>query len=220
MTSGTVDTIAIETLADLLEHLGGVSANRVRFPPALGTATEKDILEIHDRDRRLYELIEGVLVEKAMGLRESFLAVTLAAILLNFVRPRKLGIVTGADGMMRLTSGLVRIPDVAFISWERLPHRRVPTEPIPEVAPDLAVEVLSTGNTPGEMARKRQEYFAAGVQVVWQVDPRARTVEVYTTPDASTVLHETQTLEGGRALPGFVLPLSELFAELDQQREE
>jgi Uma2 family endonuclease len=79
--------------------------------------------------------------------------------------------------------------------------------------------VLSAGNTPGEMARKRQEYFAAGVHLVWQVDPNARTVEVFTAPDQSTVLHETQTLTGGTLLPGFTLPLQELFGELDRRGE-
>ena len=181
MTSVSTPTGAIETLADLLEQLGAIAPARVRFRPAPGTATEEDVLAIRNSpERRLCELVDGVLVEKAMGLRESFLAIALASILRGFVRPRNLGLVTGADGTMRLVSGLVRIPDVAFISWNRLPNRRVPTEPIPDLAPDLAVEVLSAGNTPGEMARKRQDYFAAGVQVVWQVDPNTRTVEVFT----------------------------------------
>jgi Uma2 family endonuclease len=83
----------------------------------------------------------------------------------------------------------------------------------------LAVEVLSAANTPGEMARKRQDYFAAGVHVVWQVEPSTRTVEGFTAPDRSTVLHEAQTLDGGTVLPGFTLPLQESFAELDQQGE-
>jgi Uma2 family endonuclease len=149
----------------------------------------------------------------------SDLAIALASLLWSFVRQRNLGLVTGADGMMRLFPGLVRIPDAAFISWDRLPNRRVPTEPLPDLAPDLAVAVLSVGNTPGEMARKRQEYFSAGVQVVWQVDPRTRTVEVFTAPDQSAVLHEAQTLDGGAVLPGFTLPLQELFSELDLQGE-
>ena len=204
----------------MLEQLGGIAPARVRFHPAPGTATEADVLAIHDHEDRLYELVDGVLVEKAMGLRESFLAIALASILWSFVRPRNLGLVTGEAGMMRLMAGLVRMPDVAFISWTRLPNRRVPTEPIPALAPDLVVEVLSAGNTPGEMARKRQEYFHAGVQIVWMVDPNARTVEVFTAPEQSTVLHEVQTLEGGTVLPGFVLPLHELFAELDLQGEE
>jgi Uma2 family endonuclease len=219
MTSVATPTAAIETLADLLEQLGGIAPDRVRFRPAPGTATEEDVLAIHDREGRLCELVHGVLVEKAVGLRESFLAIALASILRGFVRPRNLGMVTGEAGMMRLMAGLIRIPDVAFISWERLPHRRVPTEPLPDLAPDLAVEVLSVGNTPAEMARKRQEYFGAGVYMVWQVDPRTRTVEVFTTPDQSTVLHEAQTLHGGTVLPGFTLPLQELFSELDLQGE-
>jgi Uma2 family endonuclease len=219
MTSVSTPIAAIETLADLLEQLGGIAPERVRFRPAPGTATEEDVLAIHDREGRLYELVHGVLVEKAVGLRESLLAIALASLLRGFVRPRNLGLVTGADGMMRLFPGLVRIPDVAFISWERLPNRRVPIEPLPDLAPDLAVEVLSVGNTPGEMARKRQEYFSAGVHVVWQVDPRMRTVEVFTAPDQSTVLHETHMLEGGTVLPGFTLPLQEWFAELDLQGE-
>jgi Uma2 family endonuclease len=192
----------------------------VRFRPPPGTATEKDVLEVHVREHRLCELVDGVLVEKAVGLRESFLAMALSAILWNFVKPRRLGLVTGADGSVRLAFGLVRMPDVAFISWERLPGRRLPTESIPALAPDLAVEVLSEGNTPGEMARKRQEYFAAGVRLVWMVDPRARTVEVYTAPDQSTRLHAEHTLDGGEVLPGFALPLRELFAELDLQGQD
>lgn len=219
MAAATTTHTTIVTLADLLKQLGGIAPERVRFRPAPGAATEEDMLAIHDREGRLYELIDGVLVEKAMGLRESYLAIVLSTILWNFVQSRNLGLVTGEAGMIRLMAGLVRIPDVAFISWSRLPDQCVPTEPVPALAPDLAVEVLSAGNTPEEMARKRQEYFAAGVHVVWQVDPNARTVEVFTAPDQSTVLHETQTLTGGPVLPGFTLPLQELFGTLDRRGE-
>jgi hypothetical protein len=91
-------TAAIDTLADLLEHLGGIHPNRVRFRPAPGTATEKDVLAIHDREGRLYELVDGVLVEKAMGWSESLLAGALIEVLRGFVRPRNLGLVTAPDG--------------------------------------------------------------------------------------------------------------------------
>jgi Uma2 family endonuclease len=208
---------SIETLADLLEQLGDIAPERVRLRPPPGTATEQDVLEVHARTGRLCELVDGVLVEKGVGFRESLLACAFIEFLRSFVRPRNLGLVTGESGMMRLAAGLVRIPDVAFISWERLPDRRVPSEPIPGLAPDIAIEVLSQSNTRREMARKRQEYFAAGVWLVWQVDPVTRTVEVYTTPEQYTLLHETDTLEGGAALPGFVLALREVFAELDRQ---
>src|SRR5207244_6788983 len=103
MTSVSTPTITIETLADLLEQLGGIAPDRVRFRPAPGTATEEDVLAIRNSaERRLCELVDGVLVEKAMGFRESYLAIAFATILWTFVRPRNLGIVTGAAGMMRL----------------------------------------------------------------------------------------------------------------------
>lgn len=207
----------IETLADLLEHLGRIAPERVRFHPPPGTATEQDVLDVHSREGRLCELVDGTLVEKAMGWRESFLAAALITILWTFVKARRLGLVTGADGMMRLVPGLVRIPDVAFISWQRLPGQRIPDEPIPDLVPDLAVEVLSPSNTNREMIRKREEYFAAGARLVWLVDPIARIVEVYTAVDQVAVLAEACTLDGGVVLPGFALPLRDLFAELDLQ---
>jgi Uma2 family endonuclease len=217
MTTGLGPAVALETLADLLAHLGGIAPERVRLSPAPGTATEADVLHVHDHAGRLCELVDGVLVEKAMGFRESLLAAALIIILGNFVRPRNLGLVTAPDGMVRLAAGLVRIPDVAFISWDRLPNRRVPTTPIPALAPNLAVEVLSAGNTSREMARKCREYFAAGVQLVWLVDPETRTVVVHTAPEDFTLLHAEDTLEGGMVLPGFALSVQAFFAELDRQ---
>jgi Uma2 family endonuclease len=204
------------TIQDLLEELG-VPARRVRLRPAPGAATEQDVLDIDAHEGRRCELVNGVLVEKAVGFRESILALALAEFLRAFVRSRNLGLVSGEGGFMRLSRGLVRIPDVAFTSWDRLPGRRVPTEPIPDLAPDLAVEVLSESNTEQEMARKRREYFSAGVRLVWLIDPDDRTVSVYTDPDRATVLDAAQTLDGGAVLPGFVLSLQQLFAELDQQ---
>src|SRR4051812_47884132 len=85
----------------------------------------------------------------------------------NFVVTNDLGIATPADGVVRLVQGLVRIPDVAFFGWERLPGRVVPRDPIPDLVPDLAVEVLSEGNTKGEMQRKLREYLLAGVRLIW-----------------------------------------------------
>src|SRR5262252_8962200 len=109
MTSMSTPTVAIATLADLLEHLGGIAPHRVRFRPTPGTATEEDVLALRNSaERRLCELVDGVLVEKAMGFRESYLAIVLATILWNFVQLRNLGLVTGEAGMMRLMAGLVR----------------------------------------------------------------------------------------------------------------
>jgi Uma2 family endonuclease len=97
-----------------------------------------------------------------------------------------------------------------------LPGRRIPVDRIPELVPDLAVEIISEGNTLAEMARKRREYFHAGVQLVWMVDPRARTVAVYSSITDYVVLDESATLDGQSVLPGLQIRLSELFAELDR----
>lgn len=148
----------VVTIADLLRRLGNIPATRVRLNPMPGTATEKDVIRILGDENRPCELVEGTLVEKAIGYAESEIAGYLITCLNNFVLPRKMGIVTGESGAVRLFPGLVRIPDVAFASWDRFPGRRRPTTPVPHVAPDLVVEVLSKSNTKAEMARKLGEY--------------------------------------------------------------
>lgn len=212
----SVSTAELEselTLADLHKRFGPMPLWRIRREPAPGTATERDVLEILAREDRLCELVDGVLVEKTMGFEESFLALAIGTFLNNFVAPRKLGIVTGADGTIRLAPGLVRIPDVAFFSWDRIPNRRFPRKPIPKLAPDLAVEVLSASNTRKEMQRKLADYFKAGVRLVWYVDPKTRMVQVFTSRSSRKTLRESQTLDGGAVLPGFSVSLRQLFAE-------
>jgi Uma2 family endonuclease len=201
------------TIGDLLRRLGNIPAGRVRLHPYPGTATEKDVIEVLDREDRLCELVEGTLVEKPMGYEESAIACLIIMAVNMFVRPRKLGIVTGADGTIKLFAGLVRIPDVAFTSWDRLPGRKRPTVAIPLLAPDLAVEVLSKSNTRAEMNRKVGEYFDAGVRLVWLVDPKKKKVRVYTAVEQLVELKEGQSLDGGDVLPGFTLSLKELFEE-------
>ena len=206
----------LRTLADLIKQLGDIPPERIRLRPPPGTATEQDVIDLEARENRLCELVDGVLVEKAMGFRESLLAGVLIQHLRNYVSQQQLGVVAAPDGMMRLAPGLVRLPDVAFVSWDRFPGRRVPADPIPDLAPDLAVEVLSKSNTEAEMARKLREYFGVGVREVWLVDPDARSVEVYTALDRSTDLSQSETLTSSELLPGFALPLRQLFAELDR----
>src|SRR5262249_19529292 len=138
------------TIADLMERFGPMLLSRIRFNPAPGTATEQDVLDLNAHEDRLYELVDGTLVEKTVGFREPLLAIVLTRLLGNYLQENPLGVVVGADGMMRLAAGQVRIPDAAFISWERFPDRRIPDAPIPDLAPDLAVEVLSVSNTKAE----------------------------------------------------------------------
>ena len=132
MTTATSSRISFENVAELLEDLGGISPMRVRLRPPPGRAREKDVIALHDRENRLFELVDGTLVEKAMGFLEAFLASEILGELRTFVLPRDPGIVVGADGMVQLTEGLVRIPDVAFFSWDRLPGRQIPRAAHPE----------------------------------------------------------------------------------------
>jgi Uma2 family endonuclease len=202
------------TLGDLLEQLGNVAPGRIRWRPRPGEATEKDLIAIHDREDRLYELIDGVLVEKVMAYPESSLAVWVGHLLQRYLDQNDLGLLAGADGSLRLWPGMVRLPDVSFVSWEKLPNRTIPDEPIADFAPDLAIEVLSKGNTKGEMDRKLREYFLAGVRLVWYINPRKRQVRVYTAPDQSLVFDEGGTLDGGDLLPGLALAVREIFKRL------
>ena len=79
------------------------------------------------------------------------------------------------------------------------------------------MEILSRSNTAAEMAAKRQDYFAAGVRLVWEIEPELRSARVYTDPDTFTTVPETGTLDGGAVLPGFSLPLADLFARLERK---
>jgi Uma2 family endonuclease len=150
-------------------------------------------------------------VEKTVGLEESCIAGNIVTLLNIFVRPRGLGLVAGEGGTIQLDINLVRIPDVSFFSLERLPGGEIPEAPVPLLVPDLAVEVISRGNTPKEMAEKLKEYFGKGVRLVWYVRPRSRVVDVYTSPDRFTRLTASMQLDGGDVLPGFSYQVGELF---------
>ena len=208
-----------ETVADLIERLGGIPAHRILLKPTPGTATEADEFPLAAAclpRQRICELIDGTLVEKAMGYLESGLGGILLTLLNNFVMPRKLGIVTGEQGTIRLMAGLVRVPDIAFASWDRLPGRRWPTQQVPQLAPDLAVEVLSDSNTETEMERKRADYFRVGVRLVWEADARGTHGHRLHVADRPGDAHRADTLDGGTVLSGFTLPLRESFGELDR----
>ena len=158
MANTTTSVSTSWTVADLLTQLGSIPAHRVRLPPLPGTATKQDVIEIEARENRLCELVDGVLVEKPRGYYESRLAALILHFLEDFLEEHDLGMVLGADGTLEILPHLVRIPDVSFISWDRVPSRdELPAEPIPNLVPDLAVEVLSESNTPEEMKRKLRE---------------------------------------------------------------
>jgi Uma2 family endonuclease len=210
-----------ETVADLLEKIGEVPLDRLPLRPPIGTATERDVIAALERaDKRLYELVDGVLVEKPMGTKEGLLASFIAYLLWAFLEENDLGIVLGADGPIRLRLRLVRIPDVCFIPWERLPGDELPEEVIAGVVPTLAVEVLSEGNTKSEMGRKLKDYFEARVKLVWLIDPKKQTAAAHTSPTKSRAVEKDGVLDGGKVLPGFTLSLKDLFARARRRKRK
>jgi Uma2 family endonuclease len=201
-----------DTVAALLERLGDIPSYRVLLKPAPGTATEEDLLRALGQPRkRICELIDGTLVEKPMGSREAILGSYLGALLWVYIRENNLGRVMGGDGPVRLMPGNVRVPDVSFIPWERMPPADA-VEWIFAVTPALAVEVLSESNTSREIERKLEELFDTGCLLAWIIDPRKKTVRVHTSLENIVELDETGILDGGTVLPGFRVPVADLFA--------
>jgi len=211
--------IVYERFSDLLERLGDIPPERIRLRPYPGTATEEDAIHAEVRYNRLCELIDGTLVEKPMGYYESRLAGVIFSILDEFSRQHGLGFVAGESGLSRVEPGQLRMPDVAFYSWSHFPDHLLPAGQVLNLVPDLAIEVLSPGNTKEEMARKRKEYFLGGATLVWEVNPLKKTVCVYTAPDESRLVREKGTLDGGSVLPGFKLSVAQLFQRVGDRHQ-
>ncbi len=194
-----------------LRSLGNVPPHRILLDPPPGMATVADVIRLAHHDNRGVELVEGTLVEKPVGLRESVIAGTVLTLLNIVVRPAKLGFVSGEQGMIRMLTGNVRMPDVAFFRREDMPSGELPPEPAPRLAPALAVEVLSASNAEEEMRIKMREYFGSGVRIVWMLDPPTQTLRVYDAPDRFRQLTRDDTLDGGDLMPGFSVRVGELF---------
>ena len=194
-----------------LRSLGGVPLHRILLDPPPGTATVADVIRLSHDENRGVELVNGTLVEKPAGLRESCIASILITLLGNWSSPGKLGLVSGEQGMIRMLMGNIRMPDVAFFRREDLPGDQLPPDAAPRLAPALAVEVLSASNTDEEMRIKVREYFESGVRVVWMLDPPTETVRVYDAPDRFRQLTRNDTLDGGDLLPSLSVRVGELF---------
>lgn len=199
------------TLSHVVAALPDIPLSRIRLSPLPGTATEADVIAARGKDKSLCELIDGVLVEKAIGAYESWLAGEILAILREFALKYDLGVVFGEAGMLQLFPGQVRIPDTCFISWSQLPGRMLPREAVPALHPDLAVEVLSQSNTRAEMQRKLNDYFQAGTRLVWYLDPERREMTVLRSPVEMSVVAFEGVLDGGDVLPGLQLPVAQIF---------
>jgi Uma2 family endonuclease len=167
---------------------------------------------VNGSDRR-YELIKGVLkVMSPTKPLHGVICARIAAHLVRFVEEHDLGEVFGAETgfLVETDPDTVVGADAAFVSRERLATVETFDKFFP-FAPDLAIEVLSPGNTVNEIDEKINFYFAANARTVWVFNPKRRTVAVYRSPFDVRILSEQETLEGGDVLPQFRLELSKLF---------
>ena len=223
MATATTTTAAFPShwsFADLQQHLGGIPGERIRIRPEPGQATEDDLIRVNDRKTAICELVDGVLVEKAMGSFESQIAMLIGFYFHSYLSTNNLGIVLGEAGSLRILPEQVRVPDVSFILWDRLSDGKHSAQAVLPVAPDIAVEVLSKSNTKAEMDRKLREYFEAGTRLVWYLDPQKRHMRVHTSLDDCEIIKESGTVNGGEVLPGFEMSLSELFERAERGAPE
>jgi Uma2 family endonuclease len=167
-------------------------------------------------DRKRYELVRGVprICEPPGGIHGR-LAARIAARLTEHVERDGLGTVLVETGyVLRTRPDTVRGPDVSFINRARLPPERIPDRFIPG-APDLAIEILSPDARWSEIEETLADYFAAGVRVVWVVEPRERRVLVRYPDRAPRILSGNDCIEGEDVVPGFRLAVTALFGPTD-----
>jgi Uma2 family endonuclease len=176
-------------------------------------ATEDDLLQTPE-DGQKYELVDGeILVSPGGGFRHGRVIVRLAIRLGAFVEEHRLGyVVEGQTGFRIPGRGEhkdIRIPDVSFVAAHRFPEN--PPDGFPDLAPDLAIEVLSPGNRPRDILHKVGQLLEAGSRLVWVIDPEKRTAAVYRSHMDVRVINESGSLEGEDVIPGFSCPLSEIL---------
>ena len=158
------------------------------------------------------ELVKGeIIIMSPSGLESDEVAAAIVAYLWNWVKPRKLGRVTASSGGFRLPNANrdVRAPDVSFILAQRLPRT---TEDYAELVPDLMFEVKSKTDSLAKLRQKIQEFLELGTKVGVLVDPRTRTMEVYRLNQDKIVLGDEDILEVSELLPGWKLPVVEVWA--------
>ncbi len=174
--------------------------------------TPEDLLTMPDGDR--YELIDGQLVERTMSTLASYVAGQVLWLLQSFCARNRLGWVF-PEGItyqcFPAAPGQVRKADTSFIRLDRLSAAQATEEGHCPIAPDLAVEVLSPNDLAYEIDRKVREFLAAGVKLVWVVNPEVRTVQVHRPEGAGAILHEQDELSGEDVLPGFRCRVGEFF---------
>lgn len=177
--------------------------------------TADELLRLPSGEFR-YELLDGILhTMSPAGFNHGVFANLIGYFLTDFVRKHRLGIVLGAETgyILRRNPDTVRAPDASFVSTATLNRVGRPSRGFFVGAPDLAVEVLSPDDRPAYVDEKTRDWFAAGTQAVWNIDPKLKTVTIYCAADGYRVLTEQDTVDGSPVLPGFPCPVKEIFEQ-------
>ena len=177
------------------------------------TLTAEELLRLSTSGRR-YELVKGELFEMPLfGGRHGSVTMRIGSAIGSYVWENELGEVFAAETgfILRRDPDTVLAPDAAFVAREGLPAGELPPGYL-EMVPDLAVEVVSPGDSAREVREKVADWMRAGVRLLWAIDPATRSVTVYRSPDDFSVLSEDDTLEGGQVIPGFSANINDLFS--------
>ncbi len=177
--------------------------------------TPEDLLKM-PRDRR-YELVDGELVEKPMAWSTAVVTAHLVRLLGNYCEAHKTGVVADSSASYRCfphDPDRVRKPDISLILRERITPELLEPGHI-RIAPDLVVEVVSPNDEVSEVDKRVLDYQRAGVPLLWVVHPESRHVDVYRLGRRGEILSEQHELTGEPVLPGFRLPVREIFRPLE-----
>jgi Uma2 family endonuclease len=169
-----------------------------------------------EEDRKGHELVDGVWVEKEMSNWSAVVEGNLASPLKAHIRTHELGSFFLSDGRYQMFADrpdLIRKPDMSFVRFGRFPGGTIPRQRM-ELAPDLAVEVISPTDLADNVQTKLDEYLRAGVRLSWFVYIPTRTVWAYKPDGTAKVYRATDALPGEDVLPGFTVPVAELFEGL------
>ena len=175
--------------------------------------TAEELLKL-PRGRFRYELVEGELITiSPAGEEHGVIVVNVTLLLAQYVKANKLGLVYGAETGFKISSSpdTVLAPDVAFVRREHITATGL-AKGYRAGAPDLAVEVMSPGDTVKEVDKKAKEWLAAGASAVWVVNPKQRTVIVYRSSQDAVTLTDSDDLGGQEVVPGFRCHVSDIFA--------
>jgi Uma2 family endonuclease len=172
--------------------------------------TVEDVQELPDDDYR-YALIRGELHRMPPPMpRHGRVVMVIGAHLYRFVSERRLGVVYDQSGfVIERGPDTLLAPDLSFVQRGRVPQDE---DIYPELAPDLVVEVTSPSQSGPSIGEKLALYREAGVRMIWVVDPIRRTVRVYRLDGSELLVTEADELDGEDVLPGFRLPVAEIFA--------